>query len=80
MGPSQPFHRRKNNLRLSSTAPFTGPRRTTLISPKRAARGSVVSRTGSLEFRIGFVFTVCHWFPVVVSQYSIRVQLIPEPS
>ena len=40
----------------------------------------VVSRTGSLGFRIGFVFPVCHGFPGVVSQYSFHVQLSPEPS
>ena len=39
-----------------------------------------VSRTGSLEFRIGFVFTVGHLFPLVVSQYSSLAQLSPEPS
>jgi len=39
-------------LRLSSTAPFTGPRRTTLISQKRAARGSVCN---GVLFLVSFV-------------------------
>jgi len=39
-----------------------------------------VSRPGSLGFRIRFVFPVVHPFPLVVSQYLIRVQLTPGPS
>jgi hypothetical protein len=38
------------------------------------------SRPGSLGCRIRFVFPVGHPFPLVVSQYSIRVQLAPGPS
>jgi hypothetical protein len=40
---------------------------------------AVVSRTNSLVFRIRFVFPVGHWFPVVVSQYSIHVQSSSPP-
>ncbi len=37
------------------------------------------SRVQALVFRIRFVFTVCHWFPVVVSQYLILANCLSPP-
>ena len=42
--------------------------------------GLRASRPRSLWFRLRFVFPVCHWFPVVVSQYFNRASLTLGPS
>ena len=61
------------------TVVVTGSERTIHHCP-RSIRGLGASRTISFRFRIGFVFTVCHGFLFVVSQYSLLVQLKTEPS
>ena len=82
---------RRSWRRMLSTAPGFR-RRTTAITQRKRRRERNhhsraqppfplgVSRPGSLGFRIRFVFPVVHPFPLVVSQYLIRVQLTPGPS
>ncbi len=61
-----------NRTRLTSSIRRSGSKNATAVL--------LASRPRSLWFRLGFVFPVCHWFPVVVSQDPNRAALTLGPS